>query len=148
MIVAAAAVLATNLWTGVAQWTVLVIGAAILVAFVATGRYGFLVPGSITTGLGLGILAATQLAGTAAGGAVMLGLSAGFAGIWLTTRALGLEQHHFWPIIPAVIVGSIGVALLAFGGSGTEFVGAIIGLTLLSSGVALLLQRRSTSPTT
>jgi len=147
MVVAAAALLATNVWSGIAQWTMLTIGLAVLAAFLATGRYGFLVPGSITTGLGLGILAATQLSGTVAGGAVMLGIAVGFAGIWLTTRALDLKEHHFWPIVPAVLVGAVGIALLAFGGSGVEFVGIIIGVTLLSSGVALLFQRRSTSPT-
>ena len=150
VVVAATLLLATNLWPGiVAPWTMLAIGLAILAAFVATGRYGFLVPGSILSGLGVGILFAARLDGTAAGGAVVLGLAAGFVAIWLTTRALDLEEHHFWPIIPAVPLAAVGLALLAFGGSGVEFVAVITGVTLLSTGVALVFQGRATErPTT
>lgn len=86
---------------------VLVIGAGLLVAYAFTRLYGFLVPGSIMTGLGLGILWVTQAADD--GGAVLIGLGLGFAMIALADWVFKHTPVPWWPLIPGGILATIGV---------------------------------------
>jgi hypothetical protein len=103
----------------VGAWVVLLIGLALMAAFVATRDYGALVPGSIMTGLGVGIaLAATNdVSGEASGGVIVLGLGLGFLSIWLISGVMHLERHHPWPLIPGGILSVVGLALLVGGAS-------------------------------
>jgi hypothetical protein len=89
-------------------------------AFAYTRLYGYLVPGAIMTGLGLGIVASEMVAWTTdegQGGAVVLGLGLGFVGIWAVGTFVHLAQHHWWPLIPGGILAAVGTALLVGGGA-------------------------------
>lgn len=93
-----------------------IVGLFLLAAYFALGHNpGFLIPGGILTGLGLGIYAtgAGFLERDEIGGSlIMLGLGAGFLLIWV------LERRQRWAIIPGSIISGLGVLslLTAWGG--------------------------------
>jgi hypothetical protein len=102
--------------TGIgAEAIVAVIGAGFLIAYAVTRQYGFLVPGGIMTGLGLGIVWETEL--TSEGGAVLIGLGLGFLSIWVLDLIMKHTEVPWWPIIPGGILATIGV-LIEAGGEG------------------------------
>jgi hypothetical protein len=95
--------------TGVGgEAVVAVIGGAFLLVYASTRQYGFLVPGGIMTGLGLGILWQTQSTADG-GGVVLVGLGAGFLSIYLIDLVLRRTSALWWPIIPGGILTTIGV---------------------------------------
>jgi hypothetical protein len=94
------------------QYVPLIIGLALLGVFVLRREYGFLVPGSILTGVGIGIvLERAAVSGDAGGGVMMLSLAGGFLGIWVLGSIYRLPQNHWWPLIPGGILTLIGLAL-------------------------------------
>jgi hypothetical protein len=123
LIVVGIAGLASRVWQPTADmggWIVALIGLGFLGAFAYTRLYGYLVPGSIMTGLGIGIVASQSLTWTTSegeGGAVVLGLGVGFIGIWAIGTLVHIAQHHWWPLIPGGILAAVGTALLIGGGA-------------------------------
>jgi hypothetical protein len=115
--------LASRIWQPTADiggWIVALIGVVFLGAFAYTRLYGYLVPGSIMTGLGLGIVASQAIkfaSDEGEGGAVVLGLGVGFLGIWAIGTLVNVAQHHWWPLIPGGILAAVGTALLIGGGA-------------------------------
>lgn len=93
--------------TGVgAEAIVAVIGAGFLIAYGLTRQYGFLVPGGILTGLGLGIV--WETAAPTAGGVVLIGLGLGFVSIWAVDMLMRHTPVPWWPLIPGGILATIG----------------------------------------
>jgi hypothetical protein len=79
---------------------VLIIGLGFLYAYSQSHNFGFLVPGSILTGLGAGIVVETM---STTSGWVPLGLGLGFCAIWFLHRA------HWWALIPGGIIALAGL---------------------------------------
>jgi len=106
-----------DLTADVGGLVVTIIGVAFLVAFAFTRQYGYLVPGGIMTGLGVGIVASGRLAmaDEQTGGAIVLGLGLGFLSIWVIGTIVHVIRHHWWPIVPGGILAVVGVALLIGG---------------------------------
>ena len=102
---------------GAGGWVVLLIGLALVGAFLYTHQYGYLIPGGIMTGLGAGIVVSESVAMTdeASGGAVVLGLGLGFVSIWAIGSLMRLTERHWWPLIPGGILSVVGSALLIGG---------------------------------
>jgi hypothetical protein len=93
--------------TGVgAEAIVAVIGVGFLLAYALTRQYGFLVPGGILTGLGLGIV--WEVTAPTAGGVVLIGLGSGFLAIWVVDALMKHTPVPWWPIIPGGILATIG----------------------------------------
>lgn len=87
-----------------------IIGLFLLVAYFALGRSpGFLIPGGILTGLGLGVYAANV---GALGGErgwwplILVGLGVGFLLIW------ALERSQRWAVLPGSIISALGLLFL------------------------------------
>ena len=102
--------------TDLGGWVVAAIGLGFLGAFAYTRNYGYLVPGGIMTGLGLGIVVSQTVAwttGEGEGGAVVLGLGLGFGLVWLIGTLVGTDKPNFWALIPGGILATIGTLLLA-----------------------------------
>ncbi len=91
---------------------VAVIGGAFLVSYAFTRQYGFLVPGGIMTGLGLGIVLQNP-ASPEEGGVVVLGLGVGFLSIYVIDLLVRRTSALWWPIIPGGILTTIGVLIEA-----------------------------------
>src|SRR5687768_1098889 len=91
---------------------------------IATREVGFLIPGGILTGVGLGTLSMVYdwpfgtLAGDTEAGVFLLIFAGGWASITLLS-ALFTERVHWWPLIPGGIMALIGSALIV-GGSAKE----------------------------
>ena len=104
----------------VGGWVVAVIGLGFLAAFAYTRQYGYLVPGGIMTGLGLGIVVSQSVrfvSSEGEGGAVVLGLGLGFGLVWLIGTLVQTGKPNFWALIPGGILSTIGTLLLVGGGA-------------------------------
>ena len=113
--------LAGQLEPDIGRFVALFIGLALLAVFVVTREYGFLVPGSILTGVGIGIVIDSAASGDAESGVMMLALAGGFLGIWVLGSVYRLPQNHWWPLIPGGILTLIGLVQLGR----TEVTGAM-----------------------
>jgi hypothetical protein len=101
--------LAGQLEPDIGRFATVFIGLALLAVFVVTREYGFLVPGSILTGVGIGIVLDTAASGVVETGVMMLSLAGGFLGIWVIGSIYRLPQNHWWPLIPGGILTLIGL---------------------------------------
>ena len=123
----------------------LAVGLALLAGFFVTRAYGLLVPGAIVTGVGIGIILASQAPGEGGGGLFLLSLAGGFVAIWLLGLLFHLPERHPWPLIPGGILALIGVAT-ALGPAGRqalELLGQLWPLILIAIGVWVLVRARS-----
>lgn len=105
--------LAGQIEPDIGRFATMFIGLALLAVFVITREYGFLVPGSILTGIGIGIVLDTAASGQAESGVMMLSLAGGFLGIWVIGSIYRLSQNHWWPLIPGGILTIIGLVQIS-----------------------------------
>lgn len=132
--------IALQLFPGSGAVILLAIGLGLLVLFAIDRRYGALIPGSIMTGLGAGILASDLqlVAGVDNGGVIVTGLGLGFLGIWVIGAIAHVVEHHPWPLIPGGILTTVGVALML--GGPFEDVIVLWPLFLVALGVFILVR--------
>jgi hypothetical protein len=144
LIIIWAALLAGQMVPDLGRFIVLAIGLVLLATFVLRREYGWLVAGSIVSGVGVGVVLSTTLAGTLSGAAVLLSIGGGFIAIWLISYLLAIPERHWWPLIPGLIMLSIGGAL-ALGEWAVDLLVywplALIVIGVLLLGSALLRQR-------
>ena len=123
---------------------VLVIGLVFAIAFVATRRYGLLIPAGIMTGLGAGILLEDF---GVMGEPVVLGLGLGFLAIYasdvLTSGARA--PGRWWPLIPGTILTIIAGAESTFGPDGARVIAQGWPIILIAAGAWLLLRGRAST---
>lgn len=119
LIIIGAGLLVAQFTPDLGRYVVLIIGLGLVAIFAVNRAYGALVGGSIVTGVGAGIIIGASTTGELAGAAVLLSLGAGLLAIWVISYLLRLEGRHWWPLVPGLIVFSIGAAL-AIGGKTTE----------------------------
>jgi hypothetical protein len=105
--------LAGQLEPDIGRFVTLFIGLALLAVFVVRREYGFLVPGSILTGVGIGIALQPNTTADTEGGVTLLALAGGFLGIWVLGSLYRLPQNHWWPLIPGGILTLIGLVQLS-----------------------------------
>ncbi len=86
------------------------VGVAFLLAYLATRRLGLLVPAGILSGLGTGLVIATQ---GGPEGAIPFGLGGGFAAITAIDAVLGDGELVWWPLIPGGILLVVGGSQIA-----------------------------------
>ena len=103
--------LAGQLEPDIGRFVTLFIGLSLLAVFVVRREYGFLVPGSILTGIGIALEPA--MTGDTESGVMMLSLAGGFLGIWVLGSIYRLPQNHWWPLIPGGILTLIGLVQLS-----------------------------------
>ena len=123
------------------------LGGLFLVAGIVGRQEGFIIPGGILTGIGLGViftqnpaLAATE---TAKGGVFFLGFAVGWFLITVLTK-LFTRETHWWALIPGTIMFLIGGALM-LGGTALnvlEFAGRWWPLILVAIGLVIIFRRK------
>lgn len=133
------------------RWIPLGLGAAFLAAFIARREYGFLIPGAILGGIGVGILLTDIVDDSMSGAVIVLSLAGGFASIWLISAITGIPggqpgeeaaaESAWWPLIPAGILTAVGLIVLTDFDAGSvvqwwPLVIVAVGLLLLARSLA------------
>jgi hypothetical protein len=121
--------------TGVGGVAIVLLGGlAFLATHVATGSYGFLVPGGILTGFGAALVA--QDLGLVEDVA-LIGLGAGFLLIPLVQLLTGAsrESGWWWPTLPGTILVALGIIEHLEGGAA----GLVLPAVLIILGLGFLL---------
>lgn len=126
------------------EGTTAAIGLAFLVAFVSTRNYGFLVPGGIMTGLGLGIVFQNRMGGD--GAPVLLGLGLGFCSIYVLDAVNRRTTWGWWPLIPGGVLTLVGLAKVSSTNSWLGVAGQWWPVALIVVGGYLLLRPRLGPP--
>jgi len=118
---------------------VLVIGLALVTAFVATRRYALLIGAGIMTGLGTGILLEDL---GMRGEPVVLGLGLGFLAIYVADvlSSGAREPGRWWPLIPGSILTFIAGAETTFGVEGARVIERGWPIILIAVGAWLFLR--------
>ena len=133
-------------------WMFLVgLGIIFLVAYVVSQQYGFLIPGAILTGLGVGValIETNTVSGgeTVEGGVIVLALGISFLAIWLSDLLLTRGRPGgWWPLIPGGILTVVGVSLLYENEAWLESVAQWWPLIFIIIGVWILLERAIRRP--
>ena len=93
----------------IGRWIPLLIGLIFLAAFVPKREYGFLIPGCIISGVGVGVVLAGVVDDQWSGAVVLLSIAGGFIAIWVVSILL---RHggtgKLWPL------GLFGLRLFLF----------------------------------
>lgn len=84
----------------------LLIGLLFLVGYVLSRGYGFLIPGCILAGLGIGLIFGR--APLREDAMVLLGLGMGFIAIFVL-QLIAVGKSHWWPLIPGGLLVLAGV---------------------------------------
>ena len=138
LVTVGAILLVGQLVPDLSRYVALIIGLGLLALFLVRQEYGLLIAGCIVTGVGVGIVIASTASGDLAGAGFLLSLGSGFLAIWLLSYLLRLSERHPWPLVPGLILTSIGAAL-AVGGSAMDLLSLwpvaliVVGLVLVAS---------------
>lgn len=121
----------------------LAIGFAFLVAYAASRRYGYLVPGGILTGIGMGLLAASlfRVANTDTGAYAAIGGGIGFLMIYALDLLVSASADRWWPVIPGSLMVVAGTGLVSGNQELIRQLGLWSPVLLIALGVAILLAR-------
>lgn len=133
------------------EWLGFAILPGLGVIFLAWGivsrNFGLLIPGGILSGLGTGVFLMegpfSAMDEMNKGGLIMLSFAAGWALMTILSRFVG-DKFQLWPLIPGVIIGLVGAALLT-GGLALEIlnlIGKSWPLGLIAAGLYILLWRK------
>lgn len=107
------------------------LGLVFLYTYAGQQRHvGFLIPGAILSGLGLGLLVAAL---TSFAGLILVGLGLGFCAIWYQ------ERPHWWALFPGVTLALVGAGLVA---ANTVVAAWALPLLLVLAGLWLLVSGR------
>jgi dipeptide/tripeptide permease len=123
------------------------LGGLFLIAGIIGRQAGFIIPGGILTGIGLGAMLTQNPAmaptETAQGGVFFIGFALGWFLIPVLTK-LFTHETHWWALIPGTIMALIGGALLLGGAALNvlEFVGRWWPLILVALGLTIIVRRK------
>lgn len=122
------------------QYVVLGVGLFLFALFLVYRDYGLLVPACIVSGVGAGIPLAATYDGDLGGGAFLISLGCGFLAIWVLGLLFRLRENHPWPLVPGVILGTLGAttAARAQGQDAVNVVETVWPILVIVAGVLLL----------
>ena len=125
------------------RYTLLLVSAVCLVAFALTREYGFAVPAGITGGLGAMVLVTSVTTDPlVAGSAFFLCLACGFIGVWVLGLIALPRETHPWPLVPAAVLGIMGLAVLTRNPGAVDWLTAGIAVALITGGLAMVVRHR------
>lgn len=126
------------------RYTLLSISAVLLVAFAFTREFGYAIPAGITGGLGVMVYLVTggSIDPTSVPAVVFLSMAGGFASIWALGLAALPRTIHPWPLIPATILGLLGIAFATREMVLVDWIRAGVALLLVVAGAAMVLRNR------
>ncbi len=144
LIAVGAMMLATYLVPEIGLYVVLGLGIVFLIAFAVTRAYGFLVPAGILTGLGVGIVLTPYMTEGMMTGALIVGtLALGFAAVGVIAYLMHMEEAHWWPFIPAAILGTVAIFLAIGNPDALEYLSIVVAIAMIVGGGWLVIRQRS-----
>ena len=123
------------------------LGGLFLVAGIVGRQVGFIIPGGILTGIGLGVILTQNpqvaLTETAQGGVFFIGFALGWFLITVLSK-LFTHETQWWALIPGGIMALLGGALMLGGAALNvlEFVGRWWPLVLVGLGLVIIMRRK------
>lgn len=125
------------------RFSLVSISAVLLAAFAVTREYGFAIPAGITGGVGTMVYLVTSgsIDPTSVPAVVFLSLAGGFVAIWPLGLAALPRTTHPWPLVPATILGLIGLAFAAGLPGALDWIQAGVAIVLVLAGAAMVLRR-------
>jgi len=139
----------------IGRWIPLLIGLVFLAVFLVRHEYGFLVPGCIISGVGVGVLLADAVDDQWSGGVVLLSIAGGFIAIWLVSVLLRAADRDWpsgpsreaaralwWPLIPGGILALVAIVVFAEEGFESDLL-RWWPLLLIGAGVVVLISAMS-----
>ncbi len=123
------------------------LGGLFLLAGIVGRQAGFIIPGGILTGIGLGAIftqsPSLAITETAQGGVFFIGFALGWFLIPVLTK-LFTPETHWWALIPGAIMALIGGALMLGGAALNvlEFIGRWWPLMLVALGLVIIFRRK------
>jgi hypothetical protein len=138
-------VLAGFLVAGLDRYTLIGVSTVCLLAFAATREYGYAVPAGITGGVGSMILVTSSITNDPilSGSSFFLCLAGGFLAVWLLGLVAVPRETHPWPLVPATVLGIMGLAILTQTPAAVDWLKIGIGVALATIGVVLVLRSRT-----
>ena len=131
------------------RYTLVVVSAICLGAFALTREYGYAVPAGITGGIGSMVLVTSSIANDPllSGSAFFWCIAGGFASVWILGLFALPRETHPWPLVPATVLGFMGLAISSRNPSAIDWLVAGIAIVLITGGTAMVLrQRRAATP--
>ncbi len=135
----------------IGRWIPLLVGLAFLVAFLPKREYGYLIPGCIVSGVGVGIVLEGMVGEPWSGAVVLLSIAGGFIAIWVVSVLLRAADKGWprgasedaakalwWPLIPGGILALVGLVVLAEEGFESDLL-SWWPLLIIGAGVVILL---------
>jgi len=139
----------------IGRWIPLLIGLIFLAAFVPKREYGFLIPGCIISGVGVGVVLTGVVDDRWLGSVMLFSIAGGFIAIWVVSVLLRLvdkdwprgasrdaAQALWWPLIPGGILALIGVVVLTEEGFDSDLL-RWWPLLIIGAGIVVLLSALS-----
>jgi hypothetical protein len=125
------------------QFTLLAVSATTLVAFALSREYGYAVVAGITGGVGTAVLLITSatFAAPYTAAVLFLSLASGFAAVWLLGLLAAPQARHPWPLVPASILGAIGLAVAAGQPGAIAWIQFAVAALIIVAGIGLLVRR-------
>jgi hypothetical protein len=119
------------------------LGLLLLVGYLLTRQYGFLIPGCILTGLGIPLaLIESNTISAPADWPIVLGLGLGFIAIWVIDSLVRRGRPvGWWPLIPGGILTAVAVGIASENEAWLEDIGRWWPLILIVLGVWVLFER-------
>jgi hypothetical protein len=136
--------LAGRFLPGVDRLMPLLVGLGLLGLFFVTRSPSALIPGGIVTGVGVGILVATQGDPQFGGAGFLLSAGGGFLLVSFLGALYQIPESRYWPLIPGSILVAIGAVIFA-GQLGAEVLRLAADwwpLVLVAMGIYLLVAAR------
>ena len=126
------------------RYTLILVSAVCLGAFALTREYGFAVPAGITGGVGSMILVTSSITNDplVSGSAFFLCLAGGFLAVWVLGLFALPRETHPWPLVPATILGIMGLAILTQTPAAFDWLKIGISVALVAVGVAMVMRNR------
>lgn len=122
------------------------LGCVLLVWGTVVRKIGLLIPGGVLAGIGLGVMATQGPLGLrgpdAQGGVILASMGLGWAAV-AVLAVVFVDRRAWWPLIPAAVLGTLGLALLTGGSAGLAAFSAVaVPAGLIAAGVLMMWRLR------
>lgn len=128
----------------VGRYVPMAVSGTLLAAFALSREYGFAIPSGIIGGVGTAVLFITEatLGPAATPQVLFLSIAGGFGAVWILGLLAEPREVHPWPLVPATILGALGIALAAGQPGAIDWIQGSVAAVLALAGVARILRRK------